>query len=149
MNSTKKRGAPVCLSGDSQPTLTSLFSPEHITGDEDNSDDEYITPSALTAGGSTPGDSAPSTAEQWRMTGSQLHLNLSLIYQVLLNTYHLIRHSFGWTLNMNKNMRVMKKVNQIVTPTLNDLCQQPQGELPGVQKAYLQCAMDRYKYTAQ
>ena len=32
VNSTKKRGAPIHLSGDSQPTLTSLPSPEHITG---------------------------------------------------------------------------------------------------------------------
>ena len=54
VNSTKKRGDPVCLSGDSQPTLTSLSSPEHMTGDEDISDDEeYTTPSALTARGST------------------------------------------------------------------------------------------------
>ena len=151
VNSTKKRGAPVYLSGDSQPTLTSLSSPEHMTGDENSSEDEeYITPSALTARGSTPVDSPPSILlRQWRMTGSQLHLNLSLIYPVLLNPYHLIRHSIRWTLNMNKNMRVMKKVNQIVTLTLKDLCQQPQGEVPGVQKAYLQCTMDRYKYTAQ
>ena len=112
MSSTKKRGAPVHLSRDIPPTLTSLSSPEH-------------------------------------MTGSQLHLNLSPIYPVLLNPYHLIRHSMVWALNMNKNMRVMKTVNQIVTLTLKDLCQQPQGEVPGVQKAYLQCTMDRYKYTAQ
>ena len=64
VNSTKKRGAPVHLSGDSQPTLTSLSSPEHMTGDEENSEDEqYTTPSALTARGSTPVDSPPSTAE--------------------------------------------------------------------------------------
>ena len=63
VNSTKKRGAPVHLSQDSQPTLTSLSSPEHMTGDEDSSEDEeYTTPSALTARGSTPVDSPPSTA---------------------------------------------------------------------------------------
>ena len=57
LNSTKKRGASVHLSGDSQPTLTSLHSPQHMTGDEDSSEDEeYITPS-------TPVDSPPSTTE--------------------------------------------------------------------------------------
>ena len=57
MNSTKKRGAPIHLSGDSQPTLTSLPSPEHITGDKDSSEDEeYITPS-------TPIGCPPSTTE--------------------------------------------------------------------------------------
>ena len=49
---------------------------------------------------------------------------------------------------MNKDRRVMKKVNQIVTLTQKGLCQLPQGEVPEVQKAYLQCAMARYKYTA-
>ena len=64
VNSTKMRGAPICLSGDSQPTLTSLSSTEHMTGDKDSSEDEeYITPSALTARGSTPVDSPPSTTE--------------------------------------------------------------------------------------
>ena len=91
----------------------------------------------------------PPLLRQWRMTGSQLHLNLSLIYPALPNPYHLIRHSIGWTLSMNKDRRVMKKVNQIVTPTQKGLCQLPLGEVPEVQKAYLQCAMDRYKYTAQ
>ena len=33
VTSTRKRGAPVHLSGDSQPTLTSLPSPEQMTGD--------------------------------------------------------------------------------------------------------------------
>ena len=57
MNSTKKRGAPVHLSGDSQHALTSLPSPEHMTGDEDSSEDEEnITPS-------TPVGSPPSTTE--------------------------------------------------------------------------------------
>ena len=57
MNSTKKRGAPVHLSGDNQPTLTSLPSPEHMRGDEDSSEDEeYIKPS-------TPVGSPPSTTE--------------------------------------------------------------------------------------
>ena len=74
------------------------------------------------------------------MTGSQLHLNLSLIYPVLPNPY-LVRQSLMWTVNMNKN----KKVNQRVIQTLKFLHQQPQGEVPEVQKAYLQCAMDRYK----
>ena len=46
MTSTRKRGAPVHLSGDSQPTLTSLPSPEHMTGEEDHSEDEeYVTSS--------------------------------------------------------------------------------------------------------
>ena len=55
VNSTKKRGAPVHLSGNQQ--RTSLSSPEHMTGDEDSSEDEeYITPS-------TPVDSPPSTTE--------------------------------------------------------------------------------------
>ena len=64
VSSTKKRGAPVHLSGDSQPTLTSPSSPEHMTGDEDSSEDEeYTTPSALTTRGSMPVDSPPSTAE--------------------------------------------------------------------------------------
>ena len=57
VNSTKKRGDPVHLSGDGQPTLTSLSSPEHMKRDEDSSEDEeYITPS-------TPVDSPPSTTE--------------------------------------------------------------------------------------
>ena len=120
-----------------------------MTGDEDScGDEEYKTPSALT-GGQPQLTAHPPPLRQWRMTGSQLHLNLPLIYPVLLNPYHLIRHSIGWTLNMNKNMGVMKKVNQIVNLTLKGLCRQPQGEVPGVQKAYLQCTMDRYKYTAQ
>ena len=64
MSSTKKRGAPVHLSGDSQPTLASLSSPDHMTGDKDSSEDEeYPTSSALTARGSTPIDSPPSTTE--------------------------------------------------------------------------------------
>ena len=57
MTSTRKRGAPVHLSGDSQPTLTSLLSPEHMTGEEDSSEDEeYVTPS-------TPVGNPPSTTE--------------------------------------------------------------------------------------
>ena len=57
VNSTKKRDAPIHLSWNSQPTLTSLPSPEHITGDEDSSEDEeYITPS-------TPVGHPPSTTE--------------------------------------------------------------------------------------
>ena len=135
VNSTKKRVAPIHLSGDSQPTLTSLPSPEHMTGDEDSTEDEeYITPS-------TPVDSPPPLLRQWRMTGSQLHLNLSLTYPVLPHPYHLIRHPLMRTVNMNKN----KKVNGRVTQTLKVLYQQPQGGVPEVQKAYLQCTMDRYK----
>ena len=57
VTSTKKRGAPVHLSRDSHPTLTSLPSPEHVTGDEDSSEDEeYVTPS-------TPVGNPPSTTE--------------------------------------------------------------------------------------
>ena len=65
MNPTKSRGTPVHLSRDSQPTLTS--SPEHMSGDEDSSEDEeYSTSSALTARGSTPVDNPPTTAEPVR-----------------------------------------------------------------------------------
>ena len=57
VNSTRKRGAPIHLSGDSHPTLASLPSPEHMTGEEDSSEDkEYITPSI-------PFGSPPSTTE--------------------------------------------------------------------------------------
>ena len=71
VNSTKERGAPVYLSGDSQPTLTSLSSTEHVTGDEESRKvEEYTTPLALTARGSTPVDSPPPLLRQWRMTGS-------------------------------------------------------------------------------
>ena len=57
MTSTRKRGAPVHLSGDSQPTLTSLPSPEHMTGEEDSSEDEeYVT-------SSNPVGNPPSTTE--------------------------------------------------------------------------------------
>ena len=57
VTSTRKRGAPVHLSGNSQPTLTSLPSPEHMTGHEDSSEDEeYVT-------SSTPVGNPPSTTE--------------------------------------------------------------------------------------
>ena len=57
VTSTRKRGAPIHLSGDSHPTLTSLPSPEHMSGDEDSSEDEeHITPSI-------PFGSPPSTIE--------------------------------------------------------------------------------------
>ena len=57
MSSTRKRGAPVHLSGDSQPTLTRLPSPEHMTGEEDSSEDEeYVT-------SSNPVGNPPSTTE--------------------------------------------------------------------------------------
>ena len=57
MTSTRKRGAPIHLSGDSQPTLTSLPSPEHMTGEEDSSEgEEYVIPS-------TPVGNPPSTTE--------------------------------------------------------------------------------------
>ena len=55
---TRKRGTPIPLSGDRHPTLTSLPSPEPMTGDEDSSEDEgCIIPS-------TPVDSLPSTTER-------------------------------------------------------------------------------------
>ena len=57
VTSTRKRGAPVHLSGDSQPTLTSLPSPDHMTGDEDSSEDEEYVPS------SNPVGNPPSTTE--------------------------------------------------------------------------------------
>ena len=57
VTSTRKRGAPIHLSGDSHPTLTSLPSPEHMSGDEDSSEDEkYTTPSI-------PVGSPPTTTE--------------------------------------------------------------------------------------
>ena len=57
MTSTRKRGAPVHLSGDGQPTLTSLPSPEHMTGDEDSSEDEEYVNSSI------PDGNPPSTME--------------------------------------------------------------------------------------
>ena len=57
VTSTRKRGAPVHLSGDSQPTLTSLPSPEHMTGDEDSHEDEVYVTSSNTVG------NPPSTTE--------------------------------------------------------------------------------------
>ena len=57
MTSSRKRGAPVHLSGDSQPALTSLPSPEHMTGEEDSSENEdYVT-------SSNPVGNPPSTTE--------------------------------------------------------------------------------------
>ena len=57
VTSTRKRGAPIHLSGDSHPTLTSLPSSEHMSGDEDSSEDEeYTTPSI-------PVGSPPTTTE--------------------------------------------------------------------------------------
>ena len=62
MNSTKRRGAPIHLSGDGQPTLSS--SPEYISEDEDSSEDEeYSTSSVLIYSWSTPVDNSPTTAE--------------------------------------------------------------------------------------
>ena len=57
MTSTRKRGAPIHLSGDSHPTLTSLPSPEHMSGDEDSSEDEEHTVPSIPVG------SPPSTTE--------------------------------------------------------------------------------------
>ena len=57
VTSTRKRGAPIHLSGDSHPTLTSLPSPEHMSGDKDSSEDEeYTTPTI-------PVGSPPTTTE--------------------------------------------------------------------------------------
>ena len=91
VNSTKRKGAPVHLSGDGQPTLTS--SPEHMSEDEDSSEDEeYSTSSVLTQPGGQPQlTTHPPLLSQWGM-GSQLHLDLPLIYPALLNPYYLIRH---------------------------------------------------------
>ena len=62
VNSTKRRGAPVHLSGDGQPPLSS--SPEHMSGDGDSSEDEeYSTSSVLTAREPTPVDNSPTTVE--------------------------------------------------------------------------------------
>ena len=57
MTSTRRRGAPIHLSGDRHPTLTSLPSPEHMSGDEDSSEDEEHTIPAIPVG------SPPSTTE--------------------------------------------------------------------------------------
>ena len=86
VNSTKRRGAPVHLSGDGQPTLTS--SPEHMSEDEDSSEDEeYSTSSILTARGPTPVDNSPTTAEPvedgWSAT-PELVSDISSIAQPLL-----------------------------------------------------------------
>ena len=54
---TRKRGAPIHLSGDSHPTLPSLSSLEHMSGDEDSSEDEEHTIPAIPVG------SPPSTTE--------------------------------------------------------------------------------------
>ena len=57
VTSTRKRGAPIHLSGDSHYTLHRLLSPEPMTGDEDSNEDEgCIRPSK-------PVDSPPSTTE--------------------------------------------------------------------------------------
>ena len=57
MTPTRRRGAPIHLSGDGHPTLASLPSPEPMIGDEDSSEDEgCIIPS-------NPVDSLPSTTE--------------------------------------------------------------------------------------
>ena len=57
VTSTRRRGAPIHLSGDSHPTLPSLSSLEPMAGNEDSSEDEgCITPSK-------PVDSPPSTTE--------------------------------------------------------------------------------------
>ena len=52
---TRRRGAPIHLSGDRHPTLASLPSPEPMTGDGDSSEDEGCTIP------SNPVDSPPST----------------------------------------------------------------------------------------
>ena len=57
VTSTRKRGAPIHLSGDRHPTLTSLPSPEHMPGDEDSSEDEEHAIPAIPVG------SPPSTTE--------------------------------------------------------------------------------------
>ena len=55
VTSTRKRNAPIRLSGDSHPTLASLPSPEPMTGDEDSSEDEeHITPSIPVASPPSP-----------------------------------------------------------------------------------------------
>ena len=134
VTSTRKRGAPIHLSGDSHPTLPSMSSPEPMTGDEDSSEDEgCITPSK-------PVDSPHPLLRQWRMTGSQLHLNLPLTCLVMSNPY-LIRQSmmWMWIVYKSKSQRVNQRVTLIV-PYL-----QHQEGVPGVPKAYLQCAMDRYR----
>ena len=82
------------------------------------------------------------------MTVSQQQIN----YPLLRNPYHLIRQLIGCPLNKVLN----KIVNQIVTLSqviMNKipkiLHHQPLEEVPGAQKAYLLCAIDRSIYTAQ
>ena len=85
VNSTKRRGAPVHLSGGGQPTLRS--SPEHVPEDEDSSEDEeYSTSSVLTARGPTPVDNSPTTAEtvDGQSVTPELVSNISSIAQPLL-----------------------------------------------------------------
>ena len=135
MTSTGKRGTPVHLSGDSQPTLITLPSPGHMTGEGDSSEDEeYVVPS-------TPVGNPPSTTEAVEDDRQSVAPELVSDISNIAQPPYLIRQSLMWTVNMNKN----KRVNQRVTQTLEVLYQQPQGEVPEVQRAYLQCAMDRYK----
>ena len=48
--STREKGAPIHLSGDSHPTLTSLSSSENMSRDEDSSEDEEHTIPAIPVG---------------------------------------------------------------------------------------------------
>ena len=50
VTSTRNRGAPIHLSRDSHPTLTSLPSPGHMSGDEDSSKDEEHTVPSIPVG---------------------------------------------------------------------------------------------------
>ena len=85
VKSTERRGAPVHLSGDGQPTLTS--SPKHMPEDEDSrEDEEYSTSSVLTARGPTPVDNSPTTAEpvDGQSVTPELVSDISSITQPLL-----------------------------------------------------------------
>ena len=144
VTSTKKRGAPVHLSGDGQPTLTSLSSPEHMTGDEDSSEDEeYSTSSALTAREPTPLGSPPSDAEAVEddRQSAVPELDLPSIAQPFPPDQTLdsvvSEHEQEQESASESDLDIKSPV-----PTA-------QGGVPEVQKAYLQCTMDRYKYTVQ
>ena len=132
VTSTRKRGAPIHLSVDSHPTLTSLPSPEHMSGDGDSSEDEEHTIPLI------PVTSPPSTTEA--VEDARQSATPELVTDMFSDVQPLlIRQSMKWTVYKGKSKRVSQKVTLIV------LYQQHQGGVPEVPKAYLQHAMDRYR----
>ena len=136
MTSTRKRGAPVHLSGNSQPTLTSLPSPEHMTGEEDSSvDEEYVI-------SSNPVDNPPSTTEavedERQSVTPELVSDISNSAQPLpdqtfldVDTEHKPEQESETESNSDTNSPVPTALRRSARST----------------KAYLQYAMDRFKYT--